>query len=289
MHSPLPTLARIGCLLALMLFAGCASRTAPVIPPAPTPEPPQVEEQQPQRSELVWQSFADKAKTAKIITGPFRINATLRYTDANGENTRVSSILWGNGNIKSPYPLRLDLQAGVGTVVAKAREDAKQFVVFSPDEEIAYVQAGGGRTLASFGVPVPLSLSDLTLLLNGQAGVLFIPPHKDGAPDVPQVHAEEADAVSYLVTGARLPGIVRLSEKTGGPLSWREASGKGWSITIEPSDKNPLQPQRLRIAHPKGYSALVVIKDRSRVSPPYTETQLGLILPPGTEQKPFPQ
>lgn len=234
----------------------------------------------------IWQRYTARAAAAEGMTGPFRIAANLRYTAASGESTRVSSLLWGNGKVASPYPLRLDLLAGVGTVVAKIREDSGDFVAFSPDEKTAYTHARGDRTLVSFGVPIPLTLGDLTLLLTGRGGQLFLPTGTRTDSGVPPEHTLTENGASYLISGAPLPGILELSA-TGAPIAWREQQKDGWSISLEPGEENPLQPQKLRISHPKGYSALIVVKDISRVSPPYTEAQMDLALPPGTATKPL--
>ena len=269
-------------LLLLVLLLGltasaCTTRHGSTMPePLPLPAP-QTEGEAAQ----IWERFLFRAGSAEVMTGPFRISATLRYTDKEGKNTRVSSLLWGNGHADSPYPLRLDLLAGVGTVVAKAREDAASFTVFSPDEKTAWVHEGGARTLASFGVPVPLSLSDLTMLLTGRSGLLFIPPLMYG--NIPYMYALTENGARYTVPDARLPGIIELSE-SGAPLFWQDLSPDGWSIEFEPDTVNPLLPLRLRISHPKGYSALIVVREIARVSPPYTTAQMGLPLPAGTRR-----
>ena len=234
----------------------------------------------------IWQHYTARALAAENMTGPFRISANLRYTAQSGESTRVSSLLWGNGKADSPYPLRLDLLAGVGTVVAKIREDSSSFMAFAPDEKTAYTHARDDQTLVSFGVPIPLTLGDLTLLLTGQSGRLFLPSTIRTDSGVPAEHKLTEDGASYVVTGAHLSGVLELSS-TGAPIAWRELRQDGWSISMEPGEANPLQPKKLRITHPKGYSALIVVRDISRVSPPYTEAQMDLALPPGTAKKPL--
>lgn len=236
----------------------------------------------------LWQRYTARAMAAEGMTGPFRVAANLRYTAASGENTRVSSLLWGNGKADSPYPLRLDLLAGIGTVVAKIREDSDSFVAFSPDDKTAYTHIRDDRTLVSFGVPIPLTLGDLTLLLTGQGGRLFLPSGTRTDSGVPPEHKLTESGASYIITGAPLPGVLELSD-TGAPIAWREQRKDGWSIEMEPGDENPLQPRKLRISHPQGYSALIVVKEISRVSPPYTAVQMDLALPPGTATKPLKQ
>lgn len=266
-------------LLALVLASACAPKEqpSPPVPPAPAP---QTEEAPEDKGAAIWRAFHDRASGATFLSGPFRISGTLRYTDAKGETTRASSLLWGNGKASNPYPLRLDILAGVGTVVAKVREDERSFLAYVPDEKRAYLMEGDDRTLASFGVPVPLSLGDLTQILTGLPGALFLPRDNDG-PATPE-YTLTGKGARFAVSRSALPGELELSA-SGVPLAWKEAGGKGWSIGFEPGDKNPLQPQKLRIAHPKGYSALITVKEIARVSPPYSREQMGLETPPGTE------
>ena len=236
-----------------------------------------------ERAEQIWQRFSTQAATAEVMSGPFRISANLRYTDPNGQSGRVSALLWGNGSADSPYPLRLDLTAGVGTVISKIREDSESLLAYSPSEKTAYTQDGEKRNLASFGVPIPLTLGDLTLLLSGRAGQLFLPAGAQ-AMALPPYHGLNESSVSFTLPSSQLPGILELSS-LGVPVSWKELREKGWTIAMEPSDANPLQPRRLRITHPSGYSAIIVVNDISRVSPPYNSSQMTLILPPGTKKE----
>ena len=283
-RSSFPALPFVSLLVLTLALAACTPRHGATLPVPPVPPAPQVED----KAAQIWQRFEARANTAEVMTGPFRISANLRYTDSAGKNTRVSSLLWGNGKAGSPHPLRLDLLAGVGTVVAKVREDSSSFTAFSPGENTARVHQGGARTLASFGVPIPLSLSDLTMLLSGRGGLLFIPATLQNDAEIPPEHALTENGARYAVPGAKLPGEVEISE-TGAPIAWKERVPGGWSIEIEPDEVNPLLPITLRISHPKGYSALIVVKDIARVSPPYSIAQMDLVIPPGTLQEPLDQ
>ncbi len=280
---PLGPLLRTACLLLLCFSCtGCASlqfwRTSPgsqladQAPPAP--------ESKEEKALRAWQRFSGESALAEKLNGPMRISAALRYTDAAGETTRVSALLWGNGDTQSPYPLRLDLMAGIGTVVAKIREDSDSFLAYAPDEKTAYTHARGNSNLSSFGVPIPFSLGDLALLLSGRSGRLFL-PRSGQTQALPGQYSIGEHSISYRIADAEAPGILELSF-TGVPLSWKEAREGGWAMEMEPGETHPLQPQKLRISHPKGYFALVTLKEVARVSPPFTSAQLDLPLPPGT-------
>jgi hypothetical protein len=284
MNCSRPRLAAPLFLFLALLASACAPKQPPVLVAPPPETAPEPEEDEASR---VWRRFAQKAAAADVLSGPFRASATLRYTDQQGKNQRVSALLWSNNQAQSPWPLRLDLTAGVGTVVAKAREDQRAFSLYVPDEESVYTGEGGGRTLASFGVPVPLSLSDLTLLLTGRAGALFLPRGAQGEQaGVPEERGQSGGGAEFTLRGVPLPGILTLAA-SGVIVSWREARSGGWRIDFEPDDKNPMQPRRLRINHGQGWSARVVVRELARVSPPYSEARMALDLPPGTVTKPL--
>lgn len=273
-----PGLSPVRHILLLLLAFGCAACAARGPAPAPAPEPQETGTED--RAVLLWERYVARAQAADEMTGPFRISANITYSDPRTKGTRASALLWGNGRAESPYPLRLDLMGGIGVVAAKAREDEQSLVVYVPEESAVYMQRNGAHSLASFGVPVPLSLADLTLLLSGRSGVLFLPR---GAA-LPADHSLTADGARYAVPDARLPGVIELSS-TGAPVLWHEPSDKGWSISIEPGAVNPLLPKHLNIMHPGGYSARILVKDIERISSPYAAAQLDLPLPKGTEQR----
>ena len=225
-----------------------------------------------------WERFTARAKAAEINTGPFRVSGTLRYTGHDGQSTRVSSILWGNGSLDSPYPLRLDLLAGVGNVVAKIREDRSSFLAYVPDENTAYTHERGLNTLVSFGVPIPLTLSDLTLLLTGRSGALFLPYTESGMSPMPETYTRTEKGFSYVIRDAMLPGRLEIST-SGAPVSWSEYRDNGWTITFESRDDNPLLLRRLQVSHPKGYSALIVVREFERLPKAFPPEHLSLALP----------
>ncbi|MDR2076135.1 MAG: hypothetical protein LBP61_04280 [Desulfovibrio sp.] len=252
-------------ILSLFLFSACA---------LPRQDPPRDADE----ARRVWQRFTARDNAAETGAGPFRIAGTLRYTDADGHSTRVSSLLWGNGDPGSPYPLRLDLIAGVGNVVAKIHETESSFLAYVPDDNTAYVRSRDLYTLLAFGVPIPLTLGDLTLLLTGRGGALFLSENNGGATALPERHSATEAGFSYVITQAILPGILELSP-TGALLSWREERADGWRIQFEPSTDNPAILRRLRIEHAAGHSALIVIREFERLPEAFSPGQLALSLP----------
>jgi hypothetical protein len=276
----LPGLRRLlACCLLLCLSAAC---TVPKDLPGLEGSASRLTEEQ--QAGRIWRAFTRRFAGREGMDGPFRITAGLRYSDPQTKNTRADALLWGNGGQGGPWPLRLDVRAGIGTVAAKAREDQNSLIAYVPEDNAAYVQTGGRRSLAAFGAPIPLDLAGLGLILAGRSGNLFLPVGAS-AQALPPWSAASENSADFLLDSARLPGIVTLGA-SGLPLAWRESRKEGWSMAFTYSEVSPERLEKVRIAHPEGYSALIAIKDVARLSTPFSSAQMALALPPGVEKKP---
>ena len=288
-------------LCALLLASGCATgskQNTQAQQPVPnatsqaqsTPGPQQnmspasAEEQ---KAQTAWRSYLVRAKAVPRTQGAFRISASVRYTTPQ-ETQRVSALLWGNGKPGSPYPLRLDLLAGVGSVVAKVRETEHSFTAFVPDENVAYVHPEGASTLASFGVPIPLDLHSLTQMLTGRGHVLLLPAGATLEAPMPTGFTVSQQGVRFPLPTAPLGGSLLLSPE-GVPIEWQENGDNGWVIGIEPEKTGSLRPAKLRISHPNGYGALLVLKEIAAMPAPFTKENMNLVLPKGVTERPLEQ
>lgn len=248
----------------LFLVTGCQPKQPPMPP------------QGPGDAKLAWTAFVARSEQTFTRSGPFRINGTLRYTLQDGSSERVSCLVWGNDSTGS---LRLDLTAGIGTVVGKAQESEQGFLAYIPSEKAAYSHEQAGSSLETLGVPIPLSLSELTSILLGNGGKVFLPP--GAAVDAPPSVARTTEnGIVFSVHDARLPGELELANN-GEILSWRDTNLSGWTFTFTPS-VTPLKPKRLVITHKQGYKAIITVTDIALLQEPFTEKQLMLTIPPGT-------
>ena len=229
-----------------------------------------------------WGAFVEKSLAAEQTGGPFRVSASLRYSGEKGQGTRLSALLWGNGDPVTPYPLRLDLFAGIGNAVAKIREDQQRFLAYSPEENTAYTRARS--TLFSFGVPIPMTLGDLAQLLTGRPGRVFLPAGGTSSP-MPNDFGHSEHGTLYALSGT-LSGLLELSSD-GTPVSWRQKPAGGWHMAFEYDEISSLRPKRVRVTHPDGYSALIVVREVDFLPAPFPSDQLDLVLPTGTVVKPL--
>lgn len=262
------------CLLLSALTWGCATGTSTA--PEMLPFSPQD----------AWHRFQAVAHMGEAAAGPFRVSANLSYVTKQGSQ-RVSVYFWGNGSHATPYPLRLDILAGPGNIVGKVREDEDDFLAYAPGEKTAYTHSGGRLNLLAFGVPLPFSLADLSLLLTGQYNLLFINENAAGRTmPVPAATAAPPEALMFRLRSARLPGDLEINS-SGLPVSWAEPGGKGWSMEIEYWDESTrTTPRKIRLTHSQGAEATIIVRDLARPDP-FAAGQLDLLLPPDTIQKPL--
>ena len=230
-----------------------------------------------------WKAFTARAMATKNGMPPFRLSAGLRYTTEQGNSARVSALLWSNGKADL-HPIRLDLSAGIGSLVAAIREDTSTFAAYDPGENVLYMHARGEHTLVSFGVPIPLTLSDLSLLLTGRCGHLFLPENTANAPTLPANRTASVRGTFFPLYDAALPGILEIGPN-GALLSWREHKGNGWLMEFEPSKEDPLRPQKVRIMHPAGREALITLKSVSHPEAPFSPAQLNLAVPENARRR----
>ena len=148
----------LAALFALSLQA-CATRGPEIGAPAPS-----------DASSAAWQAYQSYASARASDHGPYRLGGSLRY-GSQGDTRRVETLLWSNGYL----PIRLDVMAGIGALVARIQETQDSFTAYAPNENKAIVHKGPQRVQLNFGRPVPFSLRDFSSLMRGRF-------HGRGAP-----------------------------------------------------------------------------------------------------------
>ncbi len=246
----------------------------------------------PQSAGQVWQNFCARSALAEQTAAPYRINASLRYDTPQKDGHRVIIYLWGNAGPQKQvqYPIRLDVQAGIGVMAARIREDEQLFMAYIPQEEKAYYNPEGSRAMFNFGLPLPFTLADLSLLLNGRYAELFL--RRPTAPPFTMPGNISVGASGNLVfklDPGQFTGSLELDTQ-GNLVAWREKPG-GWLMELEQAEPGSgfdgYGPRRVKFSHPGGYEAIIVLKEREYAGQPFTPEQLELILPPETSLFPL--
>ena len=118
-------------------------------------------------SSAAWQAYQSYASARASDHGPYRLGGSLRY-GSQGDTRRVETLLWSNGYL----PIRLDVMAGIGALVARIQETQDSFTAYAPNENKAIVHKGPQRVQLNFGRPVPFSLRDFSSLMRGPTACL---------------------------------------------------------------------------------------------------------------------
>ena len=250
-------------LLVALVLAACAPQTS-IRPESSVAEP---------EAAAVWNAFESYSKAREMAYGPYRIRGSLRY-GKEGDTRRVSLLFWSNG----PLPIRLDVMAGVNSLVARILEAPELFVVYMPGEEKALVHEGNERVQLNFGKPVPFSLRDFSALMHGRFYDIF-----GSAEGIQPVRTPEG-TLRFLLRGGLQQGELDL-RSDGLPVRW--AQPDGWIMDIKYDDEAIPLPYKIRLEHPDGYTAILLVKDREQPGTAFAAEQLELDLPPGTDVEPI--
>ena len=105
-------------------------------------------------SNAAWQAYQSYASARASDHDPYRLSGSLRY-GSQGDTRRVETLLWSNGYL----PIRLDVMAGIGALVARIQETQDSFTAYAPNENKAIVHKGPQRVQLNFGRPVPFPRS----------------------------------------------------------------------------------------------------------------------------------
>ena len=242
---------RLSLLLAcLLVLAACAPRT---LVPGPGDQA---------EAQSLWQSYLARSEQPS----PFRLSLSLRM-GKKGETRRVTALLWGNDT----QNLRLDVQAGVGTTLAKISQKPSDFLLVAPVDGKAFWHHGTSRPRLRLGVPLPLSLPDLANLLTGEEKAVF---------GTSYLRLEKSQEGLGFVLDEPLEGLLSLDAQgrvqrfDQRPLS----HGQGWKIDfVRDADGNL---SKLDLVNHRGERLLLLVKNREKPGT-FSSAQLSLEAPPG--------
>ena len=274
--------------LAILLCVSCAKAPDTARVPADT-----------ETSKAVWNRFKTVSERAENASSPFRLNATLYYSGKE-DSQRVSAYLWGNNSMSDPYPVRLDILMGPGSVIATTREDLRGLFIYVPREQTVYHAENDG--LLAFGVPLPFKLKDLAALVTGRFARVFTPqggeepptfkggeepPAFKGGEEPPAFNGDE-NTLIYMVDQAALAGYVKLSEN-GLPVSWEDGTENGWRLTIDYwPDSTRRTPRKLHIEHVgEKREATLIVRELASPEKPFSGKELQLNVPENTRLAPL--
>ncbi|QJB56248.1 hypothetical protein [Pseudodesulfovibrio sp. zrk46] len=225
----------------------------------------------------VWQLFrANYCQPAKA--SGMLVKASLYYTrtEPTRRTNRTLLSMWGDYG----GPMRLDVSAGIGKLIAHIREDNTGLLVFYPTEKTAYAHVNPVLGATRLGMPFPFSLAELAKVSMGDFSGLT----PEGFVDVTRTK----EGFRYTLHGSRAGSIVL--DEGGRPimLEGRTAnaydSARTWHLGIDryPTDDGPRPlPARLTLATGNGEQGVLRIKSRELKMSPWPDKSMALTLPEG--------
>jgi hypothetical protein len=214
------------------------------------------------------------------------VRATLLYNTPHRSN-RTDVQIFG----EYARPLRLDVRAGLGTMLALMREDSGGLLAFYPDRQKAYAHSDPVIGAQLLGLPFPFALKDLALVLTGSFGSL-IPPEPASLQPRPaggfvmrysggpvRLLAIDVHGRPLRMEGLLSPYFRTQAEREGQPVS----GPRTWAIDFSgypEEDGDPEGPATvLTLTLPKGESAVFRVRSLAQHPEPWPARALTLTLP----------
>ncbi|PKN06946.1 MAG: hypothetical protein CVU73_13945 [Deltaproteobacteria bacterium HGW-Deltaproteobacteria-8] len=235
--------------------------------------------------------FQGRFVTPPVAASGVAVRASLLYSTPSRSN-RTDVEIFGD----YARPLRLDVRAGFGTMLALMREDASGLLAFYPEKSKAYAHTDPVIGAQLLGMPFPFSLRDLVLVLSGHFGTL-VPPDVVPAgilalPDGGFAYSYSSGPVRLLAVDVygrpqRMEGLLSRYFKTQAEREGEVVSGpRQWTLVFSDfpeDDGEPEGPARvLTLGLPKGESAVLRVKALDERAQPWPLTALKLRLPAGS-------
>jgi hypothetical protein len=239
-----------------------------------------------------WQVFrrdscAPPARPAALIKG------SLYYTrvEPTRRTNRTLFSMWGDFH----GPMRLDVSAGIGKLLAHIREDGDGLLVYYPEQKTAYAHADPVLGATRLGMPFPFSLGQLALVCAGDFSGLA----PEGFDEAEASGSGFSFAVSHrLAGGSGHDGTTVTSislDTSGRPVlvlgtvpGQQTGAGRAlrsWRLeinTYEDGGERPPLPGRLTLSLDDGEKGVLRITAREFKVAPWPARATGLELPEDT-------
>ena len=246
--------------------------------PACTPKKPSTAMQI--SSDATWSVFRKLYCQSPKAPGVL-IKASLYYSRVKPtkRNNRTVVSMWGDFS----GPMRLDISAGIGKLLAHIRENDDGLLVFYPSSRRAYSHVNPVLGATRLGIPFPFSMNELASLIMGDFSGL-IPVRYDRA------RRDKTNFV-YLLDNGLVTSVTL--DQTGRPilLEGRTTNAyetaQTWRLEINTYEENGVKtaplPGRLTLALDNGEKGVLRIKSRQLKLVAWPARSTGLTLPEGTE------
>lgn len=247
---------------AVLLFStfGCA----PKQPAGPVPNGPRA------AWELFRQNYCVPPDAPAVS-----IKASLHYTRVKPRKltnyTRVS--MWGDFG----GPMRLDIQAGIGKLIAHIREDSDGLLVFYPTDNVAYAHVNPVLGATRLGMPFPFSLDKLAHVSMSDFSVLVSDNYSEAIADGENFVYTLESGVASSITLDKLGRPIIIE----GITTRSYGSGRAWQLDVDKYDEDvvPPRPDRVTLTMDNGEKGALRIKTRELKVSQWPEKATELTLP----------
>lgn len=206
-----------------------------------------------------------------------KVKASLHYSRLKPikRTNRTLVSMWGDFS----GPMRLDVSASVGKLLAHIREDDGGLLVFYPTEKKAYAHMNPVLGATRLGMPFPFSLNELSSVIVGNFSGLVPEKYATGAKEKTLFVYELNGG---LVSRVELDEIGRPIVLEGKTTSGYE-SARTWRLEInkyeEPTGKEAPLPGKLTLILDNGEKGVLYIKARELKPAVWPEASMRLELP----------
>ena len=254
--------------LLVAILAGCMPK--PVLDPGADP------------AAWAWQEF--RARHLAVTPPPaLLVRGSFTYTSPKPRSKTNRTVMLFFGDLGTP--LRMDVQAGVGTSLAFIRESGEGILAFYPDRRTAYKHWDPVIGAQRLGLPFPFSMADLARLICGDFSTLVSGVHS-------AVRPVNSAGFEYRFKKGRVTTLVL--DYMGNPVSMTgpltrppredgtKREGETWTITFGSTGQDGLCSM-LTVDLPDEENGVLRIKSRELKLEPWPAESLNLALPDGTE------
>lgn len=264
MSRPGPSLASaaVAAVLILAALSGCAVK----VPPGTALDTPKE----------AWTAFRQQycaAPEGKALL----VRASLQYsrTRPTKRTNRTLISLWGDFS----GPMRLDVSASIGRLLAHIREDRHGLLVFYPDDDKAYAHRNSVLGATRLGMPFPFTLSELAHALMGDFSELAPRRYAEAAPEGGNFAYTFDKGLVDRVVVDRFGRPLRIEGRTAKALD----HARRWVFEIdrygEGAAEKPALPDKLTLSLDNGEQGVLHIKSRELMLAPWPTRSLALELP----------
>ncbi|MFW5837091.1 MAG: hypothetical protein ACOCVM_03730 [Desulfovibrionaceae bacterium] len=214
----------------------------------------------------LWRSFRDSGQSVRPGR-PVKLSASLYYFGKRRKN-RTTISLWG----RQGEVMRLDVRAGVGSLVSAWLERPDYFLAYFPGEKTAYASRTPLAGQAALGLPFPFTLLDLAAVAGGRLDAL-LPQAYDRAE-------ETVNGVRYFFEDGAVSSLSLDKQGRLQAVQGREP----WPYELELGDypeEDDGFARKLSLRMDEA-SALLRVKSLEHRVEPWPEGAVGLDLPEGT-------